>query len=83
LPQRAIDRAFELAEAADVLLVVGSTLEVYPVAGMPDTTLASGGALAIVNKGPTQYDHVASVRIDASAGETLRAVADALVSADR
>jgi NAD-dependent deacetylase len=83
LPQRAIDRAFELAEAADVLLVVGSTLEVYPVAGMPDATLSAGGALAIVNKGPTQYDHVANIRIDASAGETLRAVADALVSADR
>ncbi len=83
LSQPVIDRAFELAESADVLLVVGSTLEVYPVAGMPDLTLSSGGALAIVNKGPTQYDHVATVRIDGGAGETLRALADALVSADR
>ena len=72
------DRAVELARSAGVLLVAGSSLEVYPVAGLPEETLAAGGRLAIVNRGPTPFDGRADVRIDASAGETLRALARAL-----
>jgi NAD-dependent protein deacetylase/lipoamidase len=78
LPQRAMDQAYELAAAADLLLVVGSTLEVYPVAGLPETTLTSGGRLAIVNRGSTQYDDAADVVIDDGAGATLSALADQL-----
>ena len=78
LPEDAIDRAVELARSAGVLLVVGSSLEVYPVAGLPDETLAAGGRLAFVNRGPTPFDRRADVRIDGSAGETLRALARAL-----
>jgi NAD-dependent deacetylase len=74
LPEEPMERAIELARGAGLLLVVGSTLEVYPVAGLPEETMASGGALAIVNRGPTAYDRLASVKIDAGAGETLRAV---------
>jgi NAD-dependent deacetylase len=70
-----IDRAFELADRAALLLVVGSSLEVHPVAGLPGATLRSGGELAIVNRGGTPYDGQASVRIDAGAGETLSALA--------
>ena len=78
LPEAAIDRAYELARAAALLLVVGSALEVYPVAGLPLETLEAGGAVAIVNKGPTAFDGRALLKVDAGAGETLRAVADAL-----
>ena len=78
LPERAIDRAFELAAAAGLLLVVGSSLEVHPVAGLPDATLAGGGEVAIVNRGPTPIDRYASVKIDGAAGETLVAVASHL-----
>jgi NAD-dependent deacetylase len=78
LPVEAIERATELARAAGLLLVVGSALEVYPVAGLPEETLAAGGALAIVNRGPTPYDAQATLRIEGSAGEVLAAVADAL-----
>ena len=78
LPQHAIDRAFELAAAARLLVVVGSALEVYPVAGLPDETLAAGGRLAIVNEGPTAFDGRADVRIGGRAGEALTAVAEAL-----
>jgi NAD-dependent deacetylase len=78
LPEEAIDRAVELARSAGVLLVVCSSLEVYPVAGLPEETLGAGGRLAIVNRGPTPFDRRADVRIDASAGETLRALARAL-----
>jgi NAD-dependent deacetylase len=78
LPARAIDRAFELARCAALMLVVGSTLEVHPVAGLPHETLAAGGALAIVNQGPTALDDEAYLRIEGSAGEVLAAVVDGL-----
>jgi NAD-dependent deacetylase len=78
LPEAAIARATQLAAQAPLLLVVGSSLEVYPVAGLPLETLAAGGALAIVNRDGTQFHSRASVTIDTAAGETLRALADAL-----
>ena len=71
LPREAIDRAFALAASAGLLLVVGSALEVYPVAGLPYETLNAGGAVAIVNRGPTAFDSRATLKIDAAAGETL------------
>ncbi len=78
LPTGAMERASELAREARLLLVIGSSLEVYPVASLPDETLAAGGALAIVNQGPTPYDGRADVRIDGRAGETLAAVVEEL-----
>jgi NAD-dependent deacetylase len=78
LPVDAIGRATALARDAGLLLVVGSTLEVYPVAALPEDTLAGGGSIAIVNRGSTPYDRRAALRIDGGAGETLRAVAEAL-----
>ena len=74
LPAGAIDRAVALAQRAGLLLVVGSSLEVHPVAGLPAETVSAGGALAIVNRGPTPFDHLASIRIDGGAGETLSAL---------
>ena len=68
------DRAGLRARARrGLLLVVGSALEVYPVAGLPEETLAAGGTLAIVNRGPTPYDARATLRVDGSAGEVLAA----------
>jgi NAD-dependent deacetylase len=78
LPAGAIDRAYALARGAASLLVVGSALEVYPIAALPEETLAAGGELAIVNRGPTPYDGRATLRIDGSAGEILPAVLAAL-----
>ena len=80
LPQPAIDRAFELARQARLLLVVGSALEVHPVAGLPFETLDAGGRLAIVNLGPTALDGRATLRVEGPAGEVLRAVADELAA---
>src|SRR6185503_4014677 len=74
LPAGAMKRAVELAQRAGLLLVVGSTLEVYPVAGLPEATLAAGGTLAIVNRGTTPFDGLAEIRIDAGAGETLEEI---------
>ncbi|HEU5477201.1 MAG TPA: NAD-dependent deacylase [Gaiellaceae bacterium] len=78
LPADAIERAQQLARDADLLLVVGSSLEVHPIAALPGETLAGGGALAIVNRGETPWDSRAELVLDAGAGETLRGVATAL-----
>ena len=78
LPEAAIVRASQLASEAVLMLVVGSTLEVYPVAGLPLDTLAAGGSLAIVNRGSTQFDHRASIVIDADSSVVLPAVLDVL-----
>ena len=78
LPVDAIERAQQLAAEAGLLLVVGSSLEVHPVAALPGETLAAGGCLAVVNRGGTPWDSRAEVVLDAGAGETLRAVAAAL-----
>jgi NAD-dependent deacetylase len=80
LPAAAIERAFALAREAALLLVVGSSLEVHPVAALPDETLAAGGKLAIVNRGETPYDGRASLALDASAGEVLACVTALLSS---
>jgi len=77
LPVGAIERAQRLAADADLLLVVGSSLEVHPVAALPGETLAAGGSLAIVNRGGTPWDSRAELVLDGGAGETLRALAGA------
>ena len=71
LPEAALERAIGLARSAALLLVIGSSLEVWPVAGLPEETLAHGGALAIVNREPTRYDARAALVVRGSAGETL------------
>jgi NAD-dependent deacetylase len=78
LPAAALDRAFALAREAGVLLVVGSSLEVYPVAALPEEAVAAGARLAIVNRGPTPFDRQADVRIEDGAGATLAALGEAL-----
>jgi NAD-dependent deacetylase len=79
LPEGAIERASELAREAGLLLVVGSSLEVYPVAGLPLETVQAGGRLAIVNRDPTPLDDDAELVVHAAAGETLRAASELLL----
>jgi NAD-dependent deacetylase len=78
LPEEAIIRAVELAEQAALLLVVGSSLEVYPVADLPRSSLSAGGKVAVVNRTPTWVDARAEVVFRESAGEVLAAAAAAL-----
>ena len=78
LPQAAIDRATKLASRTRLLLVVGSTLEVYPVAGLPLDTVRAGGRVAIVNRGPTAFDGRADIRLEGAAGELLSGLVESL-----
>jgi NAD-dependent deacetylase len=79
LPESAMARAREMAERADLMLCVGSSLAVYPVAGLPQVTLERGGRLAIVTKGETAYDAEAAVRLEGEVDEELAALLAALV----
>ncbi len=63
LDARALELARGLAEGADLMLCIGSSLEVHPVAGLPLLTLRGGGALAILTQGPTPLDELAEVRL--------------------
>jgi len=78
LPESAMARAQQLAERAELMLCVGSSLAVYPVAGLPQLTLEGGGQLAIVTKGPTPYDADATLRLAGEVEAELGAVLDAL-----
>jgi NAD-dependent deacetylase len=78
LPMDAMNRAEELSERAGLLLCVGSSLEVYPVAGLPSVCLRAGGALAIVTQGETKYDGDAAVRLSGDVVAELEAVVAAL-----
>jgi NAD-dependent deacetylase len=78
LPEEAMARATELAEDADLMLCVGSSLAVHPVAGLPQLTLEAGGALAIVTKGETPYDRETELKLDGEIDEELAALIAAL-----
>ena len=78
LPADAMAEAESLASGADLMLCVGSSLEVYPVAGLPSVTLGAGGRIAVITKGPTPFDRDATVRLDGDVVTDLEAVLDAL-----
>jgi NAD-dependent deacetylase len=79
LPQSAMAEAQRLAGRAELMLCIGSSLAVYPVAGLPQLTLESGGRLAIVTKGPTPYDSDATLKLAGEVEAELGAVLAALV----
>jgi NAD-dependent deacetylase len=78
LPEGAMRRAQELAARAELMLCIGSSLVVHPVAGLPGVTLACGGRLAIVTKSPTPYDDEAELKLDGEVDAELGAVLAAL-----
>jgi NAD-dependent deacetylase len=78
LPERALAEAQQLAMDADLMICVGSSLEVYPVAGLPAITHGGGGRLVLITQGPTPYDGDAEVKLDGDVVTELRAVLAAL-----
>jgi NAD-dependent deacetylase len=71
-------RAGELCRQADLLLCIGSSLEVHPVAGLPLLTRAAGGSIAILTQGPTPLDELADVRLNGDVVEELEGLVAAL-----
>jgi NAD-dependent deacetylase len=78
LPDEAMTRASGLAAGADLMLCVGSSLEVYPAAGLPELTLQGGSRIAIVTKSETPFDRYAAVRLGGDVEEELGGVMAAL-----
>jgi NAD-dependent deacetylase len=78
LPERAMSEAHALASEADVMLAIGSSLGVYPVASLPGVTIDAGGRLALVTQGPTPYDRQAEVKLSGDVVAELEAVLAAL-----
>ncbi len=78
LPPTALMLAEQLAGEADLMLCIGSSLEVYPVAELPAMTLAAGGRIAILTQGRTPYDGRATVRMAGDVVDELLAVLAAL-----
>lgn len=76
MPEQETRRAFEEAAAADLLLVIGSSLQVYPAASIPAQTRERGGRVVIVNDQPTSQDGLAHIVLRGKAGEILKELAD-------
>jgi len=66
-----IDRAMRVAGEGDLFLSVGTSLQVYPVAGAVDIARAAGAKIVIVNAQPTPFDDVADAVLDAPISEVL------------
>jgi NAD-dependent deacetylase len=78
LPEDVLEESYALAAGADVLLCIGSSLEVHPVAQLPAATRANGGAVALVTQGPTPWDSRAAVKLDGDVVFELQALVAAL-----
>jgi len=77
MPEQEMLAAEDWARKADLLLVLGTSLVVYPAAMLPGLTKQAGGRLAILNRDPTAYDSIADLVLHEEIGPTLSAaVAD-------
>jgi NAD-dependent deacetylase len=71
LPSAAMMEAFRMARESDLMVVVGSSLQVYPAADVPQRALERGAPLVVVNDEPTPLDVAAAVVLHGRAGEIL------------
>ena len=81
MPQEEMLRAYDMAVNADAVIAIGSTLSVYPAADVPLQAAYQSVPYVIVNLGATDHDQLATVKLEAPAGESMRAIADALIAA--
>jgi NAD-dependent deacetylase len=78
LPVQAIERAQALAASADLLLCIGTSLEVHPVAALPELTYAAGGDVVLITMGPTPWDSRATCKLDGDVEAELEGLVAAL-----
>jgi NAD-dependent deacetylase len=71
LVQEDLIRAQEAAERCDLMLAIGTTLAVYPIAGVVPVAKRAGARVVILNAEPTQMDQMADAVLRGSIGETL------------
>ncbi len=73
MPHEKLREAFSAASRADLVLAIGSTLEVEPAASVPRSAKEQGAVYIIVNQGPTAQDQLADLRIEGDATTVLPA----------
>jgi NAD-dependent deacetylase len=71
MPEHEMLRAHQVTAEADLFIVLGSSLVVYPAAGFPVTAKRNGARLVIINRDPTDQDEIADLVINAEIGATL------------
>jgi NAD-dependent deacetylase len=74
MPVGELARSHDMAEAADSVIVVGSTLSVFPAAYIPLAVVEAGHPMVIINQGETEFDALARVTVDSPAGTALPAI---------
>jgi NAD-dependent deacetylase len=80
LSAEALERAFALAAGADVLLCIGTSLEVHPIAQLPGVTHSNGGEVVVITQGPTSWDDRAAIKLDGDVVAELEALVAALAA---
>ncbi|WP_455142795.1 SIR2 family NAD-dependent protein deacylase [Candidatus Hodarchaeum mangrovi] len=71
MPEKEMAEAEINSKRADVMIVIGSTLSVFPAANFPIIAKNNGAILIIINLGPTELDHLADFRVSGKSGEVL------------
>jgi NAD-dependent deacetylase len=80
MPQEEMGRAIEAAHRSDVLLMIGSSLQVEPAASIPRLAYHSGARLIFINRTETPYDHMAKILFRESASEVMERIVEILKS---
>ena len=80
LDERVVSDALALAAGCDLMLAVGSSLQVYPAADLPIVAVRNGARLVIVNDEPTPLDRLADLVVRGRAGEVLPAAVEAALA---
>ncbi|MFZ0834564.1 MAG: NAD-dependent protein deacetylase [Mycobacterium sp.] len=80
VPKYLVEQAYSMIDAADALLVAGSSLTVFSGYRFVRHAAAHGVPISILNRGPTRGDHLATVKVDAGCSPILTLLADELVS---
>ena len=76
MPEREMQESKLRSQRCDVMLVIGSSLSVYPAASLPILTKESGGQIIIINEGSTELDQLVDIRIEAKSGIFLPLILD-------
>jgi NAD-dependent deacetylase len=81
MPEAAVRRAQELVQSCELLISIGSSLVVWPAAGLPLLAKRSGAMLVIINREPTDFDDIADLVLHDDIGTVLEPFAVAASAA--
>ena len=79
MPEKEVELAKYHSLQCDLMMVVGSSLSVYPAANFPKLAKENGAKLIIINIDSTRLDHIADLKITEKAGEFLDKLMKAVV----